>query len=209
MIRNITFRCPNEAQSFVSYVARGAPTFMNCDMQGSINVTGEGTCPMLYNCRISKSRSCGVNISDNAFATISHCEITDNVGAGIKISRGASAAVNDNRIVDNLVAGVMISDDCTFERKGNFFASKHSLAKCDAEGILVAQAAFIDKQHKKLIHQYIDYVNGARGTFGAATGTASNGSNESTLSASYIDEDPLVYDSDSDFCLGDHWDAYM
>jgi hypothetical protein len=203
----------------VCSVARGQPTFFNCDIQGAINVSGDGTKPVLDGCKIYQSRTCGVNITDNSCPVIKNCLITENIGAGIKMLRGATATISDNRIVKNVVASVMAGDDCKFGMTNNVV--------CDGvldKDVVVVPADSVNKIHKRTIRQYVQVQLASSMSSNVSSTTHTSTSTTTapvSIPAGSINaggfgaaEFQAVYssspDSDSDdFCAADHWDPEL
>lgn len=108
-IANMTFRCRNELmRGRCVYIVLGQPYLQHCHIEGGVQVSGYGTAPRLYRCRVQSSWASGVHFTDHCSGSLRDCAVTRNRRHGVLADRGSCPEVSANRISGNGMCGIRI-----------------------------------------------------------------------------------------------------
>jgi parallel beta-helix repeat protein len=100
IVQHLVFDTPNPEQTFVAHIVRGTPTIERCEIRGGIWLSG-ATNAIIRNCRIVRSRSSGLKVSDRASPTIVGNVIESNQMSGILVFKLATPTIISNDIRSN------------------------------------------------------------------------------------------------------------
>jgi parallel beta-helix repeat protein len=112
VVRNLVFDTPNPEQTFVAHIVRGTPTIEHCEIRGGIWMSG-ATNAIIKNCRIVRSRSSGLKVSDRASPTIDGNVIESNQMSGIMVLMLATPIIKNNIIRGNGARAIDVTHDST------------------------------------------------------------------------------------------------
>lgn len=110
VIRGLTLSMRNQQQAVAVYCTGGQPLVADCDVLGTVRVSGCAAAPTFVRCRISRSRSNGVRICDHAQGQVRRSELLCNQLAAIRLSPCARPNLSENRFDGNGIDGVHIDE---------------------------------------------------------------------------------------------------
>eukprot|EP01062_Namystynia_karyoxenos_P073639 TRINITY_DN70451_c0_g1_i1.p2 TRINITY_DN70451_c0_g1~~TRINITY_DN70451_c0_g1_i1.p2 ORF type:complete len:290 (+),score=66.01 TRINITY_DN70451_c0_g1_i1:74-943(+) len=98
-LRNLTLRTRNPQQSCAIRIVRGAPSVSDCDIDGTVWVSGETTDPLFARCAVRSRYEVGIRVTDHARGRFRSNSISSCSGVrAIRVDRGASPEVTDTRM---------------------------------------------------------------------------------------------------------------
>lgn len=84
----------NQQQQVAVYCTSGAPTLAHCDIIGSVHVAGADARPSVVDCRVSRSRSCGIGFVDHARGRVVGGSVIDCRLAALRVASGAQPCID-------------------------------------------------------------------------------------------------------------------
>lgn len=156
----------NQAQMVAVYCTFGTPTIACCDIVGSVRVAGRAARPHLSDCRVSHSRSAGLDFGDHAGGCVERCVIQGNRLAAVRLGKTTAltpeALRQANEFSGNGFDGVQVrgvrdgdddDDDLNQEDWESFDHSEESDSEVEVDGDMWLSEGATDSRddHGRLI----------------------------------------------------------
>eukprot|EP01062_Namystynia_karyoxenos_P026409 TRINITY_DN2050_c1_g1_i1.p2 TRINITY_DN2050_c1_g1~~TRINITY_DN2050_c1_g1_i1.p2 ORF type:complete len:313 (+),score=83.55 TRINITY_DN2050_c1_g1_i1:74-940(+) len=117
-LRNLTLRTRSQQQRCAITVVRGCPSVRNCDIAGSVWVSGESTDPVFEGCAVRCDASVGVRVTDHARGRFVGSTIFSRQSHGMRIDRGARPQLEGTRVHTAFAEAVCLGGESDSESEG-------------------------------------------------------------------------------------------